>query len=106
VNPPVPVMAPLRMVVFAATLKVLLVPLRLTALDKVIPRLVFNCAALLEFELFKVMVPLVFVRLESAVRSRIAVEEADGVIEIPPEELSAPATVAVSVPALMVVPAP
>jgi len=102
---PLPLTAPLSCVVLAATLNSLFEPVKETAFESVMPALVFNSATLLDALLSKLIAPFVFVRLEIAVKSSIAVLEADGVMKmLPPfEGPNAPADPAASVPASTVV---
>jgi len=101
---PPPVTAPETCVVFAATLNSLFKPVNATALERVMPVLVFNSAILLEALLLKLMA-FALVKLLIPVKSNIAVSEASGVMEMlpPPIGPNAPATVADKVPLLMVV---
>src|SRR5579872_876484 len=97
-------MAPLNVVVFAATLKILLAPVKPIALERLNAADVFNWAVLLAATLFK-LIPLVLVKPVRAVKSSTAVALAEGVILIfpPPDGPNAPEAVAVKVPALIVV---
>jgi len=91
--------------VLAATLNSLVEPVKPIAFASVMPALVFNSATLLDALLSKLIAPFVLVKLDSEVRSSMAVLAADGVINIllPPTGPNAPATVAANVPFVMVV---
>jgi len=105
VNPPVPVSAPLNTAALAGvTLNWLAEPVKPMALDKlIVPR--FTCAVLLPALLLKLIAPLVFVKVDNELISKIAVLAAEAVTRIlPPLDVpSAPDTVAAKVPALIVV---
>jgi len=102
---PSPVTAPETCVVFAATLNSLFAPVKAMSFESVIALFVFNSATLLDALLSKLMPALVLVKLLIALKSNTAVSEASGVIKMlpPDDEPNAPATVAASVPSLIVV---